>query len=46
MNLSTTSTDSYAKYLALLDGWRNSDEWSRTRVQVELAIFDLTRDRR
>ena len=46
MNLSTTSTDGYAKYLALLDSWRNGADWSRTRVQVELAIFDLTRDRR
>lgn len=45
VNLSTTSTDDYARYLALLDAWRNGDNWSRTRVQVELAIFDLTRDR-
>jgi hypothetical protein len=45
VNLSTTSTDDFARYLALLDAWRNGDGWSRTRVQVELAIFDLTRDR-
>lgn len=46
VNLSTTSTDDYARYLALLDAWRNGDNWSRTRVQVELAIFELARDRR
>lgn len=45
VNLSTTSTNDYAEYLALLDVWRIGDDWSRTRVQVELAIFDLTRDR-
>jgi hypothetical protein len=45
VKLSTTSTDDYARYLALLDAWRNGDDWFRTPVQVELAIFDLTRDR-
>lgn len=46
VSLSTTSTADYRTYLDLLDAWRKTGDWSRTRVQVELAIFDLTRDRR
>ena len=45
VDLSTTSTDDYTTYLSLLDAWRQGDGWTRTRAQVELAIFDLTRDR-
>lgn len=43
INLSTTSTVGYATYLSLLDAWRVGDGWSRTRAQVELAIFELGR---
>jgi hypothetical protein len=44
-SLSTSSTADYARYLDLLDAWRNTSGWTRTRVQVELAIFELARDR-
>lgn len=43
MNLSTTSTADYRRYLELLDTWGSA--YDRTRTQVELAIFELTRDR-
>lgn len=45
ISLSTSSTDDYARYLDLLDAWRTGTDWSKTRVQVELAIFELARDR-
>lgn len=41
--LSTTSTPDYRRYLDLLDEWGGS--FGRSRTQVELAIFELTRDR-
>lgn len=41
--LTTTRTPSYERYLELLDTW--GAPYSRTRTQVELAIFELTRDR-
>ena len=43
INLRTTSTAHYQRYLDLLDAW--GGPYGRTRAQVELAIFDLTRDR-
>lgn len=43
VSLSTTSSSSYQRYLELLDAW--GAPHGRTRAQVELAIFDLTRDR-
>lgn len=36
-------TKGYELYLSLLDGW--GTPFGRTRSQVELAIFELTRDR-
>lgn len=45
ISLSTTSTADYSRYLTVLDVWRRGNNWSRTRVQVESAIFDLSRDR-
>lgn len=36
-------TPNYERYLELLDAWGAS--YGRTRTQVELAIFELTRDR-
>lgn len=41
--LSTQSTKSYRAYLDLLEAW--GDPFDRTRAQVELSIFELTRDR-
>ncbi|HEX7351641.1 hypothetical protein [Brachybacterium sp.] len=41
--LSTSRTPSYERYLELLDAW--GGPFARTRTQVELAIFELTRDR-
>lgn len=41
--LTTSRTPSYERYLELLDAW--GAPYSRTRTQVELAIFELTRDR-
>lgn len=41
--LRTDRTQGYSAYLSLLDQWRAP--FNRTRTQVELAIFDLTRDR-
>lgn len=43
IELSTTSTADYRRYLELLDAW--GGPFGRTRVQVEQSIFDLTRDR-
>lgn len=43
INLRTTLTKDYRRYLDLLDAW--GTPYGRTRAQVELAIFDLTRDR-
>lgn len=43
VSLSTTSSDDYLRYLELLDAW--GSPLGRTRAQVELAIFELTRDR-
>lgn len=43
VSLSTTSSRDYQRYLELLDVW--GEPSGRTRSQVELAIFDLTRDR-
>lgn len=43
VSLSTTSSRDYQRYLELLDVWGSPS--GRTRSQVELAIFDLTRDR-
>lgn len=43
IDLSTNSTRDYIRYLELLDSW--GKPYERTRTQVELAIFDLTRDR-
>ena len=43
ISLRTTSTQDYRRYLDLLDAWGAPS--GRTRAQVELAIFDLTRDR-
>lgn len=43
VDLSTTSTPDYRQYLDLLDTW--GDAFGRTRTQVELAIFELARDR-
>lgn len=43
VNLRTTSSAHYQRYLNLLDAW--GAPHARTRAQVELAIFDLTRDR-
>lgn len=41
--LTTERTPSYERYLELLHAW--GAPYSRTRTQVELAIFELTRDR-
>ncbi|MFE7604938.1 hypothetical protein ACFU1Q_07200 [Brachybacterium paraconglomeratum] len=41
--LTTWRTRSYERYLELLDAW--GAPYGRTRTQVELAIFELTRDR-
>lgn len=41
--LTTERTPSYERYLELLDAW--GAPHGRTRTQVELAIFELTRDR-
>ena len=43
VDLSTTSSHDYRRYLRLLDTW--GAPFSRTRAQVELSIFELTRDR-
>ncbi|WP_218221868.1 hypothetical protein [Nesterenkonia sp. Act20] len=43
VSLSTTSSHDYLRYLELLDAW--GSPLGRTRAQVELAIFELTRDR-
>lgn len=43
ISLRTTSTAHYQRYLDLLDAW--GGPYGRSRAQVELAIFDLTRDR-
>lgn len=43
VELSTTSSHDYRHYLGLLDAW--GAPYGRTRAQVELAIFELTRDR-
>ena len=43
ISLRTTSTTHYQRYLNLLDAW--GEPYGRSRAQVELAIFDLTRDR-
>ncbi|USQ79698.1 hypothetical protein NF556_19250 [Ornithinimicrobium faecis] len=43
VSLSTTSSRDYQRYLELIDAWGRPS--GRTRSQVELAIFDLTRDR-
>lgn len=43
VSLSTTSSPDYRLYLDILDSWGQPD--GRTRSQVELAIFELTRDR-
>lgn len=43
INLRTTSTAHYQRYLDLLDAW--GGPYGHSRAQVELAIFDLTRDR-
>lgn len=43
VDLSTKSTPDYCRYLDLLDIWGGA--YGRTRTQVELAIFELTRDR-
>lgn len=43
VTLSTSKTPSYERYLELLDAWGAPHD--RTRTQVELAIFELTRDR-
>lgn len=43
ISLRTTLTKDYRRYLDLLDAW--GSPYQRTRAQVELAIFDLTRDR-
>lgn len=43
VELSTTSSHDYRRYLSLLDAW--GAPYGRTRAQVELAIFELTRDR-
>lgn len=43
VSLSTISSHDYQCYLELLDEWGAPS--GRTRAQVELAIFDLTRDR-
>lgn len=44
VKLSTSKTPSYERYFELLDAWGAPHD--RTRTQVELAIFELTRDRR
>lgn len=43
IRLSPQSSRSYCRYLDLLDSW--GAPFDRTRAQVELAIFELTRDR-
>lgn len=43
ISLSTQSSRDYARYLDVLDSWGRP--FDRTRAQVELAIFELTRDR-
>lgn len=43
VNLNPRSTRDYLRYLELLDAWGAPSE--RTKAQVELAIFELTRDR-
>lgn len=43
VSLSTQSSHDYARYLRVLDSW--GTPLGRTRAQVELAIFELTRDR-
>lgn len=43
IRLSPRSTADYRRYLDLLDSW--GEPHGRSRVQVELAIFELTRDR-
>lgn len=41
--LSTSSSQDYGRYVELLEAW--GTPFGRTRAEVELAIFDLTRDR-
>ncbi|WP_286956693.1 hypothetical protein [Brevibacterium sp. UBA7493] len=43
IRLSPRSTRDYRRYLDLLDSW--GTPYGRSRAQVELAIFELTRDR-
>ncbi|MBK0332062.1 hypothetical protein I8D64_11695 [Brachybacterium sp. MASK1Z-5] len=43
VELTTTRTASYQRYLELLDAWGSPH--GRTRTQVELAIFEITRGR-
>lgn len=43
VSLSTTSSRDYNRYLDLLESW--GAPFGRTRAQIELAIFELTRDR-
>lgn len=43
MDPSTNSNHDYREYLGLLDNWGGA--FSRTATQVELASFELTRDR-
>lgn len=45
VELSPYSTSDYSKYLDVLDAWGRAGDSPRTRVQVEVAIFQLSRNK-
>lgn len=45
VDISPYSTSDYSKYLDVLDAWGRAGNNHRTRVQVEVAIFQLSRNK-
>lgn len=45
VELSPYTTSDYSKYLDVLDAWGRAGDSPRTRVQVEVAIFQLSRSK-